>query len=581
MNLLQFYSKHKLSIIIIILCAIMAGFNGSVNAYLTKVIIDRLGATENSDLIVSALLWPCIFIVISFEFHNLCWRALNYINLKITPIIKTDITNHCFSYIHKQSYHYFQSHLSGSIANNIKILADNIERVNFPLAPGIIRGVVQLFVAVYSMFYVHPIFSIALFIWAVTFLTVSSIYSKRIRIYSDNYAKTQSLVAGKLVDSFANIGVVKIFSRIDYELSYLGRVMLLMNKAFQNKEWFFIKFYLVQGLSITCLMGFMITMLIKLKIQGVVTIGDFAFVLGSSLYVTDHIWWVTEQLNELNDVIGRCRQSINAIFIPLEIEDKVDAKSLQVPQGEIIFDKVQFNYKGDTPLFQDKSVTIKAKEKVGLVGYSGSGKSTFINLILRLYEVNSGKILIDGQNIQEVTQDSLRSAIGVIAQDPTLFHRSLMDNIRYGKIDANDAEVMSAAKKAHVDHVIAKLPAGYHTIVGEQGIKLSGGERQRIAIARVFLKNAPIIVLDEATSQLDATTEGFIQDSLQEVMQNKTTLVIAHRLSTLLHMDRILVFSQGKIVEEGSHAQLIEQKGLYQELWSKQVNGFLPKDKEK
>lgn len=231
-------------------------------------------------------------------------------------------------------------------------------------------------------------------------------------------------------------------------------------------------------------------------------------------------------------------------------------------------------------MFQNKSVTIEAGQKVGLVGYSGSGKSTFVNLILRLYEVVDGQILIDGQNLSEVTQESLRQAIAMIPQDPTLFHRSLMDNIRYGRTKASDEEVISASKKAHADEFISLLPEGYETLVGERGVKLSGGQRQRIAIARAILKNAPILMLDEATSQLDSITESNIQDSLWELMQGKTTLIVAHRLSTLLHMDRILVFDKGHIVEDGTHAELLNRGGLYKTLWDAQVGGFLPDERK-
>lgn len=267
---------------------------------------------------------------------------------------------------------------------------------------------------------------------------------------------------------------------------------------------------------------------------------------------------------------------MNALVIPHDIKDKSNASQLVVTQGRIEFSKVKFHYQGGYSLFQNKSVTIEPGQKVGLVGYSGSGKSTFVNLILRLYEVVDGQILIDGQNLAEVTQESLRQAIAMIPQDPTLFHRSLMDNIRYGRTDATDEEVILASRKAHAHEFISLLPEGYKTLVGERGVKLSGGQRQRIAIARAILKNAPILMLDEATSQLDSITESNIQESLWDLMQGKTTLIVAHRLSTLLHMDRILVFDKGHIIEDGTHTELLNRGGLYKTLWDAQVGGFLP-----
>ena len=262
-----------------------------------------------------------------------------------------------------------------------------------------------------------------------------------------------------------------------------------------------------------------------------------------------------------------------------ELEDKQDAATLIVSKGQITFEGVKFHYKGTEPPFQNKSVTIEAGQKVGLVGYSGGGKSTFVNLILRLYDVTDGRILIDNQDIRDVTQDSLRSQIAMIPQDPSLFHRTLMENIRYGRVAATNAEGIAAAKKAHAHEFISKLPQGYESLVGERGVKLSGGQRQRIAIARAILKNAPILILDEATSQLDSVTERDIQESLWQLMQDKTTIVIAHRLSTLLHMDRIIVFDQGKIVEDGTHTELLSKRGLYKTLWDAQVGGFLPDQK--
>jgi ATP-binding cassette subfamily B protein len=292
------------------------------------------------------------------------------------------------------------------------------------------------------------------------------------------------------------------------------------------------------------------------------------------------MWHLMSEVGEFNKALGRCKQSLASLMVPFDIQDEVGAAALYCTHGEITFDDVTFNYKGAKPLFQHQSMCIQAGQKVGLVGYSGGGKSTFVNLILRLYDVTGGAIVIDGQDIRSVTQDSLREHIAMIPQDPSLFQRSLMENIRYGRIDATDEQVIQAAKKAYAHDFIEKLSQGYDALVGERGVKLSGGQRQRVAIARAILKNAPILVLDEATSQLDSVTESLIQDALQTLMQNKTTIVIAHRLSTLLHMDRILVFDNANIVEDGTHAELLSKAGIYKRLWDAQVGGFLPNKKE-
>jgi ATP-binding cassette subfamily B protein len=251
---------------------------------------------------------------------------------------------------------------------------------------------------------------------------------------------------------------------------------------------------------------------------------------------------------------------------------------VSITRGSIEFRDVSFAYSPEQPIFRQLNVTIPAGQRVGLVGYSGSGKSTFVSLILRLYDPQGGQILVDGRDIRSLTQESLHSQLSLIPQDPNLFHRSLLDNIRYGRLGASDEEVVEAARKAHAHEFIMQIKDKYASLVGERGVKLSGGQRQRIAIARVVLKNAPILILDEATSSLDSVTEQAIQETLEEVMRGKTVIVVAHRLSTIAHLDRILVFDQGRIVEDGSHAELLSRGGAYQRLWSRQAGGFLLDD---
>jgi ATP-binding cassette, subfamily B, bacterial len=267
---------------------------------------------------------------------------------------------------------------------------------------------------------------------------------------------------------------------------------------------------------------------------------------------------------------------VRTIIRPHEIVDLPGAIPAHITRGALELQHVNFTYEGGARVFHDLSVRIPAGQRVGLVGYSGSGKSTFVSLILRLYEPQSGRVLIDGTDVRQMTQESLHSQIGLIPQDPSLFHRSLMENIRYGRQGASDPEVVTAARKAHAHEFIEQVPGGYAALVGERGIKLSGGQRQRVAIARVVLKDAPILILDEATSSLDSVTERAIQETLSDLMRNRTVLVVAHRLSTIAHLDRILVFNAGRIVEDGPHAQLLAAGGLYETLWTRQAGGFLP-----
>jgi ATP-binding cassette subfamily B protein len=308
---------------------------------------------------------------------------------------------------------------------------------------------------------------------------------------------------------------------------------------------------------------------------GEISTGSFVFIFNTVWNITSMAWLVTLELPKLFAAFGVCRQALSVLQIPHDVVDDKQAPALKVTYGVITFENVDFGYHQQL-LFQKLSVEIASGQKIGLVGFSGAGKSSFVHLILRYYDAIAGSIYIDGQPIAKVSQDSLHRQIAMIPQEATLFHRSLIDNIRYGRSDATRNEVIAAAKMACCHEFIQKLPQGYDTLVGDRGVKLSGGQRQRLAIACALLTNAPILILDEATSALDSVTEQYIQQGLAHLMRGRTTIVIAHRLSTLVDMDRILVFSHGAIVEDGTHAQLLANGGHYTNLWSMQVGGFLP-----
>jgi ATP-binding cassette subfamily B protein len=355
-----------------------------------------------------------------------------------------------------------------------------------------------------------------------------------------------------------------------------------VNQSFISKAehqgYFLMKFYAIQGIIILIYtIGFLVG-LVYLHNKGAVSPGDFAlvFILNFSLF--ENMYHMSYQLQDFVINCGTVNQALKLLELPREIQDKPNARDLIIKKGKIIFNNVRFSYTDSKELFKNKSIILKAGQKVGLVGHSGGGKTTFCNLISRLFDITSGQILIDGQDIKGVKQDSLRRAISMIPQDPLLFHRTIKENISYGKLDGTDGEIIEVAKKAHAHEFITKLPKGYESLVGERGVKLSGGQRQRIVIARAILKNSPIVILDEATSQLDSVTEKKIQEALKELMTGKTAIVIAHRLSTLLGMDRILVFDQGKIIEDGTHQELFKKRGVYKTLWDTQVGGFLLKD---
>ncbi|MBP9791985.1 MAG: ABC transporter ATP-binding protein [Rickettsiales bacterium] len=570
-----FLKEYKFVVILYVILALAAGLWGPFNSILLKKIINLLPSVAEHD--IDILVLPASLIVINFlVFDNLTWRGIAYIHYRFIPYIVNKIDNVLLDYTLQHSHQFFQERMAGALAKQMFRLIESIERIISSNVCNILRSTSLLLMALYFSYQVNLIFFTIFFIWSILFFGISLLMSKKLTTLSENQAAVESVLGGQIIDSLTHAFNVNLFARRKQEITRRGGSLSDYKKAYQKKELYSIITHSIQGGLIAIMIAFSAFFLVHLYGKNLVTIGDFALILGLSIE-TGHMMWftVSDVVDEFNKNAGRCKQSLGSLIVEREIIDKPDAGILRCSSGRITFNKVKFHYKGTEPLFKNKSIEIKAGQKVGLVGYSGSGKSTFVNLILRLYDVSEGSILIDNQNISNVTQESLHENIGMIPQDPSLFHRSLIENIRYARLDASDKDVIDAAKKAHAHEFILKLPDGYESLVGERGIKLSGGQRQRIAIARAMLKNAPILILDEATSQLDSITENLIQESLWSLMQNKTTIVVAHRLSTLLHMDRILVFDKGKIVEDGTHSQLLAKGGLYKTLWYAQVGGFL------
>lgn len=547
----------------------------SLRPYLIKVMIDRMPGIHPAQAF-KALTGPIMLYTLLSILMVIVLRFHDYVALRLIPPLKKHISLELIERMMKHSHNFYQNQFSGGLGNKIRDVMSGIPDILKMIIDQFFAQFMGVFIASMTFWYVNWRFALAFSIWATLFVVVSLRSSKKAQRLSDAASECRSGVIGTIVDILTNMMAVRLFTGKRAEKKRLEGALNTYVKADQASDWFFMKIFFFQGASFVVYQIFCLFWLIQGFRDGIVTSGDFALVLSINITIIDYLWSLSRDVGRFAELLGNVNQGLRLILSPIEIKDKPNAKALVVTDGEIVFDKVQFHYKGAEPLFEDKSVTIYPYQKVGLVGYSGSGKTTFINLILRLFDVTGGRILIDGQDIRDVTQDSLRAAIATIPQDPSLFHESLMENIRYGKITASDGDVMRAAKKAHAHEFIEALPEGYNTLVGERGVKISGGQRQRIAIARAVLKDAPILILDEATSQLDSLTESDIQDSLWDLMENKTTLVVAHRLSTLLYMDRIIVFDQGEIVQDGSHQELVLAKGLYKTLWDAQVGGFLP-----
>jgi ATP-binding cassette subfamily B protein len=573
---LNMCANFKFGIFIMLLVAFAWAIDASLGPYLIKIMLDRVAEGIKSEA-MSFLLLPAIaYIALGFTMTVIFRLHGYFVEIWMIPLMRQRIGNHIFGYLLKHSHNYYQNNFSGSLANKVTDLTSNVPELIQITIDHIFSRFLGLGVAVLTLWTVNIKFAIMLLVWGVSFMTYAFLVSKKLQRESIAWSELGSLISGKIVDALSNVLSIRLFARKKQEKVFLNQTLDKAVNAEQKMQWTYFWIWFVYGFSYMTTEAIVLYNLVMDYKNNLISVGDFALVLTINLAVVQFFWQLALEYSDVSKKLGKITQALQMTTKPLEITDHPDAIPLKVTKGEIVFDDVTFLYKGSEPLFKNLSVRILGGQKVGLVGYSGGGKTSFVNLILRLYDVTKGRILIDDQPIHLCTQDSLHEAIGMIPQDPSLFHRSLLENIGYGKSEASEAEIIQAAKHAHAHEFINALPENYASLVGERGVKLSGGQRQRIAIARAMLKNAPILMLDEATSQLDSLTESDIQDSLWELMQNKTTLVIAHRLSTLLHMDRILVFEKGRIIQDGSHAELSVRDGLYKTLWEAQVGGFLP-----
>ncbi|MBD8480251.1 ABC transporter ATP-binding protein [Pseudomonas coleopterorum] len=483
----------------------------------------------------------------------------------------------------RQSLSFFSDEFSGRVTTKVMQTALAVRDVLFTLIE-ILPGIGVYFIAIIALAGgFAPKLMLPFLAWLILFGLAMWYFVPRLGKVGQEQAHARSSMTGRISDAYTNIATVKLFSHSNREAHFARAAMEdFKNTGFRQMR-LVSQFEIVNQALVVGLLMAAGGYALWLWHLGEIGTGAVAAITAMALRINGMSHWIMWQMTSLFENIGTLQDGMGTLTRGAKVQDAVNAGELSTTGGAVTFDNVSFNYNGERQVLDGLSLNIRAGEKIGLVGRSGAGKSTLINLLLRFYDVDSGEIRIDGQNIAHVTQDSLRSAIGMVTQDTSLLHRSIRDNIAYGRPDATDEQVRSAAASAQADEFISQLSdrqghSGYDTLVGERGIKLSGGQRQRVAIARVMLKNAPILLLDEATSALDSEVEVAIQESLDHMMQGKTVIAIAHRLSTIAAMDRLIVMDQGRILEQGTHAELLAKNGIYARLWQHQSGGFLGED---
>ncbi|MEI8230726.1 MAG: ABC transporter ATP-binding protein [Candidatus Peregrinibacteria bacterium] len=513
--------------------------------------------------------------------YNALFRIADFFIVYSQAVIMRDLTDMATDKLQRHSYHFFAGNFAGSLVAKVRRFVRSFEKLYDQLVFQFWETGIQLVGVFVVLIMLMPSLAIFFGLWCVVFITATFFFVRFRLRYDFLSSEADSLVTGELSDIITNVVNLKVFTSEKREMARFGQTTQKEYKA-RSKSWYVGNaFFFIQGLAMAVLEIAGMYIALKLWIGGSVTAGTVVLVQVYFAEIMSRVWGIGRAMSDTFIALSDGEEMVTILEKPLEVSDPSLPEPCKIHKGTVAFRNVAFQYRKGKEVFTDFSLTIPAGQRVGIVGHSGAGKSTIMKLLLRFADVTGGGIEIDGQDLRNITQNDLRKSISYVPQDPILFHRSLYENIAYAAPEATREEIIKAAKRAHAHDFIETLHQGYDTFVGERGIKLSGGERQRIAIARAILKNAPILLLDEATSSLDSVSEQYIQEQLAELMHGRTTLAIAHRISTIRQMDRIVVLSDGKISEEGTHDELLKHGGIYADLWGHQSQGFLMEETDK
>ncbi len=544
-----------------------------------KQFFDVIASPGDKSVVVSKLVAIIFYVLFFNSLYWLLTRIATLANNHYEPKAMANLKQQSYDHLMLHSYSFFVNNFAGSLVQKVNRFARAFERITDDIIWSLLPLVVRVTSILLVVFFINKLIALIILIWIIVFLSFNVIFSRWKLKYDIKAAEIDSKATGYLADTIANQNTIQLFNGYNFESKGYKKVT---NEQADIMVFAWNLDAIIEGVQ--AFLSFFIEFVlffyaIKYWNQGLITVGVFVLLQAYVLNIMNQFWGFTRLVRDIYQGYADSKEMVEILLLSHEIKDKPKASELIVKQGQINFEDLTFAFNETRKVLENVNLEIETGEKVALVGPSGAGKTTFVRLLLRLYSPTAGKIIIDGQDISQVTQESLRKNISMVPQDPILFHRTLAENISYGKRDATRQEIEQAAKLAHCDEFIKDLPLGLDTYVGERGIKLSGGERQRVAIARAILKNAPILILDEATSSLDSHSELLIQDALNNLMKGKTVIVIAHRLSTIQKMDRIIVVDQGKILEQGTHSGLLKKENsLYRTLWQLQAGGFLNSD---